>query len=224
MKLIPGLLVTALAVPLTFAQDQSPAQAGAQQRNERPTAAEQSGSTTDQDHRTPTATQPQTDTSATRSRTAETTESRVSPNDRKFMTEAAEGGMAEVQLAQLAQEKASSEEVKALARMIGDDHQKANEKLKEIAAHRNVELPADVGPKHKQVMTRLQALEGAAFDKAYTDAMVKDHKAELKKFQKQAKNGLDTDLREFAENTVPTLEKHLQEAQQRQSSMRSRSR
>jgi putative membrane protein len=148
----------------------------------------------------------------------------VSPADRKFMTEAAQGGIAEVQLAQLAQQKASSEDVKELAKAIEQDHQKANEELKTIATNRQVDLPAEPGPKHQQLMSKLENLEGAAFDKAYTEAMVKEHKAEIKKFQKQAKNGVDTDVREFAESKVPALQKHLENAQQANNSMRSRSR
>jgi putative membrane protein len=264
MKLIPGLLVAALAVPLSFASQQT----NANQTDQRGSTGQQSGAATDNrdtstqsdrntDGRGSTSRQSgaasdhhgtaadrsdrqtgqtdatagrsdqagQTDTTAgTRSRTAETAESMVSPADRRFMTEAAQGGVAEVQLAQLAQQKASSDEVKQLAKTIEEDHQKANDQLKQIAANRNVDLPAEPGPKHKQLMTKLERLEGAAFDKAYTDAMVKEHKADVKKFQKQAQNGVDTDVREFAENTLPALQKHLDQAQQTKNSTRSRSR
>jgi putative membrane protein len=150
-------------------------------------------------------------------------QSMVGPNDRKFMMKAAHGGMMEVQLAQLAQQKSASEEVKQYAKRLEQDHSKANEQLKKIAGDRQVDLPTDLGP-HQQQMARFENLSGAEFDRAYIKMQVKHHKKDISEFRKQADRGMDTDLKEFASAQLPTLEQHLQQAQQLQSSTGTRSR
>jgi putative membrane protein len=137
------------------------------------------------------------------------------------MMEAAQGGMMEVRLAQMAQQKAASEEVKQYAQKLEQDHTKANEKLKKIAEERQVSLPTDLG-KHQQEMAKFENLSGEAFDRAYIQMQVRDHKKDISAFRKQADRGMDTDLKEFASATLPELEQHLQQAQQLQTSTRSR--
>jgi putative membrane protein len=100
-------------------------------------------------------------------------------SDTKFIKEAADGGMAEVELGQLAGEKAASDEVKKFGQRMVDDHGKANEKLKAIAASKNIELPQEPSAKHKATKARLAKLSGAQFDHAYMADMVKDHKTDV---------------------------------------------
>jgi putative membrane protein len=149
--------------------------------------------------------------------------SMVSQNDRNFMTKAAQGGMMEVQLAQLAQQKAASEEVKQYAHKLEQDHTKANEELKKIAQDRQVNLPSDLGP-HQQELAKFQNLSGEAFDREYIKMQIKDHKKDIGEFRKQANRGMDSDLKAFASAQLPTLEQHLQQAQQLSSSTGTRSR
>lgn len=151
-------------------------------------------------------------------------ESMVGKQDREFMMHAAMGGMTEVQLAQMAQQKAESQEVKDYARKLEQDHTQANEKLKAIAQERQVSLPTDIGAEHQQMVTKLNGLSGAEFDKAYVKMMVSDHKKDVKEFEKVANRSMDSDLKNFASATAPTLKEHLTAAQQLQSgSTRSRS-
>jgi putative membrane protein len=145
----------------------------------------------------------------------------IGQGDRNFMMKAAQGGMMEVQLAQMAQQKASSDEVKQYAQRLEQDHSKANEKLKEIAQERQVSLPTDLG-KHQEQVSKLQNLSGEAFDRAYIQMQVKHHKKDISEFRKQSNRGMDTDLKEFASAQLPALEQHLQQAQQLQTSTRSR--
>src|ERR1044071_100732 len=95
--------------------------------------------------------------------------------DSHFMKKAADGGMAEVELGQLATQKASNSDVKAFGQRMVDDHGKANEQLKQLAAEKHVDLPQEPGAKHKATKARLEQLSGTEFDQAYVAEMVKDH-------------------------------------------------
>ncbi len=129
--------------------------------------------------------------------------------DMMFATNAAQGGMAEVKLGQLATEKASSQDVKTFGQRMVDDHSKANDQLKSIASAENMTLPTDIGAKNQALYDKLSGMSGAAFDKAYMKAMVKDHETDVKEFQKEANSGKDPQLKQFASQTLPTLQEHL---------------
>jgi putative membrane protein len=134
--------------------------------------------------------------------------------DQKFITGAASGGMLEVELGKLAADKASSDDVKKFAQHMVTDHSKANDELKTLAQNKGVTLPAEMMPRHKKDLERLSKLEGAAFDKAYMSAMVKDHEEDVNQFKEAARNAADADLKAFAEKTVPTLQDHLKMAKE----------
>lgn len=140
--------------------------------------------------------------------------------DRKFMADAAADGMAEVALGKLAAEKASQKEVKDFAKMMVDDHTKANAELKSLAEKKAVKLPAEPKPAHKAVEARLARLSGAAFDKAYMAAMVKDHRKAVDMFTRQSNGAADDDLQAWATRTLPALKHHLEEAQERDRAVR----
>jgi len=149
-------------------------------------------------------------------------QSMVGKSDQAFMTEAAMGGLAEVQLAQMAQQKASSQEVKDYARRLEQDHTKANDQLKSIAQQRQVSLPSDIGAKHQQMVSKLNSMSGPEFDQAYMKMMVQDHRKDIKAFEHESNRGMDTDLKNFASTTLPTLREHLTMAEQLNNSTRSR--
>lgn len=144
---------------------------------------------------------------------AQSGKSALSAADSKFVTEAAQGGMAEVELGRLATEKAQSDDVKKFGQRMVDDHTKANDQLKQIAAQKNVTLPSDVGSKNRAEIDRLSKLSGADFDRAYMRMMVRDHRKDVSEFQKEANSGKDSDIKNFASSTLPTLQDHLKEAQ-----------
>jgi putative membrane protein len=128
--------------------------------------------------------------------------------DETFMKEAAAAGTAEVEVGQLAVEKASRPEVKSYAQMLVDDHTRANEELKGLAAQKNVTLPAEPKAEQKATRDRLSKLSGAAFDHAYVDAMVTDHQKAVALFRRESKGGSDPDAKAWAAKTLPTLEQH----------------
>ncbi|MDQ3714299.1 MAG: DUF4142 domain-containing protein [Acidobacteriota bacterium] len=134
----------------------------------------------------------------------------VTGGDLAFMNDAAPGGMAEVEFGKLAATKAQNAEVKAFGQKMVEDHSKANEELKQLAAQKKVTLPPDVTPKHKEIMDKLSKLSGADFDKEYVKAMVEDHKKDVAAFENVSKTAADADVKAFATKTLPTLKMHLE--------------
>jgi putative membrane protein len=137
----------------------------------------------------------------------------LSSADRQFVQKAAMGGLAEVELGKLAQQKAVSDQVKKFGEHMVQDHSKANDELKAIATTKGAPVPADVDAKHKAAMQKLQKLSGGEFDREYMKQMVADHKQTVSDFKKQAEAGKDADLKGFAASTLPKLQEHLQMAQ-----------
>lgn len=133
--------------------------------------------------------------------------------DTKFMKEAAQGGMAEVVLGQLALEKASNADVKKFGQRMVDDHSKANDKLKQLASQKNIALPQDLNAKDKATKATLENLSGEQFDQAYMKDMVKDHKKDVSDFRRESKAARDPDVKQFAADTLPILEDHLKQAE-----------
>ena len=136
----------------------------------------------------------------------------ISASDRTFLQKAAQGGLAEVQLGQLATEKASSPEVKQFGQRMVDDHSKANDQLKQLAQEKGVSVPDKLDAKDAATKARLEKLSGKEFDRAYMHDMVMDHEKDVTEFKHEAKMAKDTQVKEFASQTVPTLEDHLKEA------------
>lgn len=134
----------------------------------------------------------------------------VSEEDAKFVTEAANGGMAEVELGQLAQQKAQHADVKAFGEMMIKDHSKANDELTTLARGKNITVPATIGAEQQKVKDDLAKKTGREFDKAYIDEMVEDHEKDVKLFEDASKNLKDSELKAFVDKTLPTLRTHLE--------------
>jgi putative membrane protein len=129
-----------------------------------------------------------------------------------FTTHAASGGMMEVELAKTAQQNASSKEVRDLAKMIEQDHKKANDELKKIASSKNITVPSALMSEHQMHVDMLKDRKGADFDKAYVDMMVQAHAKDIEMFRQASTQLSDAELKAFASKTLPTLEKHLDQA------------
>ena len=136
----------------------------------------------------------------------------INANDRKFMTETAEGGMAEVELGQSTLSKATNEDVKKFAQRMVDDHSKLNKELMLLAKSYNLSLPVAPGQKYKQTKDRLSKLSAADFDREYMKEMVKDHKKDVAAFELRLRQARDAELKAWVEKTLPTLREHLQMA------------
>jgi putative membrane protein len=130
-----------------------------------------------------------------------------------FIQKAAEGGMAEVELGNLAAQKASSPAVKKFGQRMVTDHTRINDQLKPIASKQGVTLPSTLDAKDQELKDRLDKLSGHDFDRTYMEAMVKDHYADVSEFRKEAHHGHNPDVKSFAASALPTLQAHLQLAE-----------
>jgi putative membrane protein len=133
--------------------------------------------------------------------------------DVQFYRDAAEGGMAEVAMGNMAQQKAHSQSVKEFGAQMVKDHSAANEKLQALAQSKNITLPANPSVEAMTAKAKLQVLSGDSFDKTYIKGMIKDHEKDVAEFKKEAASGQDPDARAFARATLPTLEAHLKRIQ-----------
>ena len=142
---------------------------------------------------------------------AETTDNAATSTvaDRKFVEEAASGGMAEVKLGQLAVEKGASPTVKQFGQKMVDDHSKANNELQALAAKKSLPLPTAVDTAQQATYDKLAKLSGPAFDKAYMTAMVKDHDEDVKAFKKATTTAaINPELKTWAKQTLVVIEQH----------------
>ncbi len=133
--------------------------------------------------------------------------------DRNFVLEAARGGMMEVQLGQIAVKNAQSPQVRDFGQRMIDDHSKANDRLKQVAQTKNITLPADLDPAHKNEVQKLSALKGPEFDRSYMQLMVSEHKKDVAAFERESRSGKDPEIRQFAAETLPVLQEHLRLAE-----------
>jgi putative membrane protein len=146
--------------------------------------------------------------------------SAVDKDDAKFAVAAANGGMAEVELGTLAQQKAANQKVKDFGAMMVSDHSKANDEMKALAKSKGITLPDSIDSKEQKVKNDLSTKTGADFDKAYVDNMIEDHKNDIKEFEDATTNLKDSDLKAFAVKTLPTLKMHLDAIQKIHDSMK----
>jgi putative membrane protein len=142
---------------------------------------------------------------------------KVAKGDRKFIEKAAGGGMFEVQAGQLASSHAKSEDVKSYAGMLVDQHTKANDELTQLANAKGVELPAAPPRAMRNEIDKLGKKNGDAFDKEFVKTAVKDHKQDIKDFEKASKDVKDPELKAWVTKTLPVLKEHLAQAEKLQS-------
>ena len=146
-------------------------------------------------------------TSKSKSTTAPTGHN-LSAADKAFMKEAAKGGMMEVAMGHVAEQNATDKEVKNFGARMVKDHGKANDELKALAREQNVQLPAEKeSGKWKS-------------DKDYMGQMVKDHENDLAAFEKEAKEGSDPNVKNFASKTSEVVRKHLDMAKKIDSTLK----
>ena len=138
---------------------------------------------------------------------------RTSIEDQTFVTKATKDGQAEVELATLAQKKATSEQARTLAGQLRADHERANSELMEIARRKGINVDPSSTPDQQQVASKLTNLSGAEFDRAYTDEMVQAHQRAVQLFEDVSHTAGDPDLKAFAAKVLPTLRHHLEMAQ-----------
>jgi putative membrane protein len=133
----------------------------------------------------------------------------VSMADKNFILAAAQGGMTEVKLGELAAQNGKRDDVKAFGQMMVKDHSAINDDLKALAAQKGVTLPDSLDAKHQAMVDKMAALTGSEFDNAYIASMIKDHKMDAKEFKAESDATKDADIKSFVEKSIPVVERHL---------------
>lgn len=136
---------------------------------------------------------------------------KASKADQRFLKEAIEGDLSEVNMGKLAQQNGESQDVKQFGEMLQTDHGQHLQKVQAMAEQMGVTPPTAPSAKEKAIYERLSKEHGARFDKQFAAAMVKDHKQDIAKYEKEAKK--KGELAQLAQQTLPTLQKHLKTAQ-----------
>lgn len=138
----------------------------------------------------------------------------MSTLDQGFAAKAAQGGLAEVRLGQLAATRSQNEAVKAFGQRMVQDHGLGNEILQRTAKAINLSLPLTVSAETQTMADRLASLSGPSFDRTYIDHMVMDHEKDIAEFEREANEGTNQELRSYAAQQLPTLREHLALARQ----------
>ena len=134
--------------------------------------------------------------------------------EKEFMTNAARGGMLEVQLGNLASQKASSNDVKQFGEHMATDHSQLGQKLQQLASNLNFTLPTDMKPEQQALVSRFEKLTGKAFDSAYIKEMVNDHIKDISEFERALSQVSNADIKQFVNEALPTLRDHLKMARE----------
>jgi putative membrane protein len=142
---------------------------------------------------------------------AQTMNTKLSKADQSFLKEAIEGDLAEINMGKLAQEKGQSQETKQFGQMLEQDHGQHLQKAKDTAQQMGLVAPVEPNAKQKKMYDQVSKLSDAKFDEHFAEDMVKDHKEDIKKYEKEAKS--KGPLADFAQQTIPTLQKHLRTAE-----------
>jgi putative membrane protein len=134
--------------------------------------------------------------------------------EKEFMANAARGGMLEVQLGNLAAQKASSADVKQFGERMATDHGQLGQKLQQLASNLNVTLPQDLKPEQQAIVSRFEKLTGKAFDRDFMKEMVNDHVKDISEFERAASQATNPDIKQFVSEALPTLREHLKMARE----------
>jgi len=143
--------------------------------------------------------------------------------DEDFVKKAASDGMHEVELGKIAQMNASSADVKQFGARMVADHSKANAQLMQVAPQAGISVPTAMMPKDQKEVDKFRTMRGDEFDKEYMNHMVKDHTTAVSLFKKASTEAKHPGLKNFAAQTLPVIQTHLQEAQRIQQAVGARS-
>lgn len=139
------------------------------------------------------------------------TNGKASSHDKMFLTKAMQGDMAEIQMGKLAEQNGSSSQVKQFGQTLVSDHTNNLDKAKQLANTMGVTPPSQPSTKAQNEYAKVSKLSGAAFDKKFARDMVRDHKTTIAEFKKEAK--MNGPAKQFAQESLRTLENHLKMAQ-----------
>ena len=141
-------------------------------------------------------------------------------NATKFLDDAIRGNLAEVKMGELAQKRGSSEEVREFGKTLVTDHNAGFQKSSSLAQKLGVIAPTEPSAEASKDYDALAKLSGSEFDRQFASHMVEDHEKDLVAYREEAKNGSEPQVAMYAEQTLPTLQKHLDAARSIESKLK----
>jgi putative membrane protein len=132
--------------------------------------------------------------------------------DKLFVREAALGAQAELELAKLAQQRATDNSVREFADRMVDVHSKSNQQLLKLGKGLNPDLPKNLDPDHQAIRNELEKAQGQSFDLAYIAAQIQDHQRTANLLQWHLSTGQNEALRKYSTQTLPEVMDHLEQA------------
>jgi putative membrane protein len=137
----------------------------------------------------------------------------ISGADREFVMQAEKDSIQERVLGRMAEEKSQNSDVKDYGKMLVKDHNDALEKLIDLMNKNGMPQPKGLPEERSEAVKKMQGLSGTAFDQEFVNMMVKDHQKAVDTFRHEAASAQNADVRDYAKKVLPTLEKHLKDAQ-----------
>ncbi len=147
----------------------------------------------------------------------------LSDSDKNFLMKAEKDNIAEQEIGRFAAEKTQNKDVKDYAQMLVDDHTKALNDLVDLMNKKGMAQPNGLPKVEHDAMNKLNGLSGADFDREFINMMVEDHQKAVSEFRQEKDMAQDKDVKSYADNVLPVLEKHLQKAQELQRNLASSS-
>ena len=138
-------------------------------------------------------------------------QTKLATADKTFILAAAQGGMTEVKLGELAARRGTRKDVKEFGQMMVKDHTSINSDLKWVTKQKGITLPESLDVKHQDMVNKMAALSGADFDNTYIDAMLKGHKADADAFKAESLETQDVDIKSFVDKSFPVVTQHLEQ-------------
>jgi putative membrane protein len=133
-------------------------------------------------------------------------------SDQDFLNMAAQTDMTEAHLGQLAANQAAGQEVKDFAQMLVTDHTNDYQQLGMLASKTGNTIPKGLDAQHDKMVAPFEKLKGAAFDRRFAREMVAGHTKAIAEYKREAQDGQNADIKAYASQTLPTLQKHLDAA------------
>jgi putative membrane protein len=138
---------------------------------------------------------------------------RVSHGDAKFIRDAAEGNEMEIGLAEIVVRKTQNPQVREYAQHLISDHQQSNRELQQIASERGISWPVAIKKSDAHTLDKYENMSGPEMDRSVMNHWVKDHREDIKEYDKAAKHAQDPQVKQFAISSLPTLRDHLNRAE-----------
>ncbi|HLH30305.1 MAG TPA: DUF4142 domain-containing protein [Terriglobia bacterium] len=132
--------------------------------------------------------------------------------DRDFVKQAEKDNLQERVLGRMAQEQSQNNDVKSYGKMLVKDHNDALQQLVDLMNKNGMPQPKTLPEERTDAIKKMEGLKGAAFDKEFVNMMVEDHQKAIDLFQKEANTAQNSDVRDYAKDVLPTLQKHLKDA------------